>query len=134
MVVDTSALIAILFNEPDAGAFAAVIASALKRRMSAVSALEAAIVLECRKGADGVSVLDELLAAAQFEIVSLDEAQYLLAREAYSRFGKGRHPAGLNFGDCCAYALARHLNAPLLFKGNDFGKTDITVAPYTVAH
>ncbi len=134
MVVDTSALLAILFKEPDASAFAAAIAAAPKRLISAVSALEAAIVLACRKGADGVSVLDELLATAQFEIVSLDEAQYLLAREAYSRFGKGRHPAGLNFGDCCAYALARHLDVPLLFKGNDFGKTDITVAPTTVAH
>ncbi|MGH7184127.1 MAG: type II toxin-antitoxin system VapC family toxin, partial [Nitrospiraceae bacterium] len=70
------------------------------RLISAVSALETAIVLEYRKGAEGVSVLDELLVAARFGIVSLDEAQYLLAREAYSRFGKGRHPAGLNFCDC----------------------------------
>ena len=132
MVVDTSALIAILFNEPDAGAFAAAIASAPTRLISAVSALETAIVIECRKGADGASVLDEPFSAAQFEIVSLDKAQYLLAREAYSRFGKGRHPAGLNFGDCCAYALSRHLDVPLLFKGNDFGKTDIAVAPTTV--
>jgi Uncharacterized protein conserved in bacteria len=121
-------------NEADAEVFAAALAASPTRHISAVSALEAAIVIETRKGPEGVAVLDELLAAAQFEIVALDESQYRLAREAYSRFGKGRHPAGLNFGDCCAYALARQRNEPLLFKGNDFGKTDIAVAALSPAH
>ena len=134
MVVDTSALVAILLNEADAGVLASAIANAPKRLISAASALEAAIVIQCRKGADGAALLDDLLAAAGFEIVSLDEAQYRLARVAYQRFGKGRHPAGLNFGDCCSYALARHRNEPLLFKGNDFSKTDIAVVPLAFAH
>lgn len=134
MVIDTSAVIALLLNEPESGIFASAIANASKRLISAASALEAAIVIQCKKGAEGVTLLDDLMAVARFEIVSLDEAQYRLAREAYQRFGKGYHPAGLNFGDCCSYALARYRNETLLFKGNDFGKTDIAVAPLPFAH
>jgi ribonuclease VapC len=127
MVIDTSALIAILLNEQETERFALAIAAAPSRLISAVSALEAAIVIEAKKGATGSQLLDELLVAAQVEIVAFDESQYALARDAYSRFGKGRHPAALNFGDCCAYALARQAGEALLFKGQDFSATDVEV-------
>jgi ribonuclease VapC len=125
MVIDTSALIAILLNEPETDAFAAAISVAQTRLISAVSSLETAIVIEAKKGAMGGQLLDELLVAAQVNIVAFDQNQFNLAREAYTRFGKGRHPAALNFGDCCAYALARNSGEPLLFKGQDFSATDI---------
>ena len=125
MVIDTSALIAILLNEPETEAFAAAISAAPSRLISAVSALETAIVIEAKKGAIGGQLLDELFLAAQVSIVAFDQNQFDLAREAYTRYGKGRHPAALNFGDCCAYALARNSAEPLLFKGRDFSATDI---------
>ena len=125
MVIDTSALIAILLNEPETEAFAAAIAAAPSRLISAVSALETAIVIEAKKGALGSQLLDELLVAIQVNIIAFDQIQFNLAREAYTRFGKGRHPAALNFGDCCAYALARNTVEALLFKGQDFSATDI---------
>ena len=134
MIVDTSALIAILLNEPDAEMLSAAIASADPRIISAVSALEASIVIESKKGETGLALLDELLSLAQFEIVAFDDTQQRIARVAYRRYGKGRHPAGLNFGDCCAYALAKARNETLLFKGNDFNQTDITPAPLVPAH
>ena len=134
MIVDTSALIAILLNEPDAEMLSAAIASANPRIISAVSALEASIVIESKKGETGLALLDELLSLAQFEIVAFDDTQQRIARVAYRRYGKGRHPAGLNFGDCCAYALAKARNETLLFKGNDFNQTDITPAPLVPAH
>ena len=83
------------------------------------------MILESRHGADGVRAFDQLLATADVEVVPLDMTQALAAREAFRAFGKGRHPAGLNFGDCFAYALAKVLTEPLLFKGNDFAKTDV---------
>jgi ribonuclease VapC len=125
MVIDTSVLIAILLNEPEAEVFADAISAAPIRLISAVSALETAIVIEAKKGTMGSRLLDELLVAAQINIVAFDQNQFNLAREAYTRFGKGRHPAALNFGDCCAYALARNSGEPLLFKGQDFSATDI---------
>ena len=125
MVIDTSALIAILLNEPETEAFAAAIAAASSRLISAVSALETAIVIEAKKGALGSQLLDELLVAMQVNIIAFDQNQFNLAREAYTRFGKGRHPAALNFGDCCTYALARNTGEALLFKGQDFSATDI---------
>ncbi len=128
MVIDTSALIAILLNEPETVHFATAIAEAPSRLVSAVSALEAAIVIEVKKGSVGSQLLDDLLAAMQVNIASFDESQFRLAREAFAKFGKGRHPASLNFGDCCAYALALKTGEPLLFKGQDFSATDITVA------
>lgn len=112
----------------------AAIVAASPRIISAVSTLEASIVIESKKGEAGLALLDELLSLAQFEIVAFDDAQQRIARVAYRRYGKGRHPAGLNFGDCCAYALAKAHNETLLFKGNDFNQTDITSAPLVPAH
>lgn len=134
MVVDTSALIAILLNEPDAEMLSAAIVAATPRIISAVSALETSIVIESKKGEAGLVLLDELLNIAQFEIVAFDEAQQRIARAAYRQYGKGRHPAGLNFGDCCAYALAKVRNETLLFKGNDFNQTDIAPTPLFPSH
>lgn len=134
MIVDTSALVAILLNEPDAEILTATLVATSPRIISAVSALEASIVMECKKGEAGLALLNELLNAAQFEVVAFDDMQLHIAREAYRRYGKGRHPAGLNFGDCCAYALTRSRNDTLLFKGNDFAQTDITPTPLIQAH
>ena len=96
--------------------------------MSAATLVELSIVMEARFGSDGLGDLDLFLSTAQVVIVSLDQDQAHLARHAFSRFGKGRHRAGLNFGDCFSYALAQWLNAPLLFKGADFNHTDIPSA------
>lgn len=123
-----AAIIAILLNEPEVDRLASTISAAPSRLISAVSALEAAIVIESKKGEAGSKLLDELLLAAQVEIVPFDESHFRIARDAYSRFGKGRHPASLNFGDCCAYALARKTQSSLLFKGDDFSATDVAVA------
>jgi ribonuclease VapC len=128
MVVDTSAIVAILLDEPEAESFAKRIAADPKRLISALSALEAAIVLQARKGPAGVRELDLLLHSTGMDVVSLDVDQVQLARSAYERFGKGRHPAALNLGDCCSYALARSTGEPLLFKGNDFSQTDLSSA------
>lgn len=129
MVVDSSALIAILFAESDAASFSRSIANDPRPLVSAFSVLEASVVLLNRKGVDGPRMLDALLHAARIEVVSLNADQAQIAREAYARYGKGRHPAGLNLGDCCSYALARSSGQPLLFKGGDFSKTDIPAVP-----
>jgi ribonuclease VapC len=123
MIVDTSALIAILRREPDSDALAERLLGADEVRMSSGTLLEARIVAE-RDGGD--AELAELLDLAGVEIVPPDARQIDLAFEGFRRFGRGRHPAGLNFGDLFAYALARALDEPLLFKGEDFGKTDVT--------
>jgi len=130
MVIDSSALLAILLGEQEAPTFASAIAGEQKRLISAVSALETAIVIETRKGQPGGREFDLLVHKAQMEVVGMDTEQVQLARDAYSKFGKGRHPAGLNLGDCCSYALARSSGEPLLFKGDDFSKTDITAVSY----
>jgi ribonuclease VapC len=134
MVVDTSALIAIFLNEPDAEILFATLTASFPRIISAVSVLEASIVMENKKGQAGVALLDELLTSAQFEVIPFDDSQLRIAREAYRSYGKGRHPAGLNFGDCCSYALARARNDTLLFKGDDFRKSDIAPTPFVPAH
>jgi ribonuclease VapC len=123
MIVDTSALIAILRREPDSDALAERLLGADEVRMSSGTLLEARIVAK-RDGGD--AELAELLDLAGIEIVPPDARQIDLAFEGFRRFGRGRHPAGLNFGDLFAYALARALDEPLLFKGEDFGKTDVT--------
>ena len=125
MVIDTSALIAILLGEPEGEAFARAIADDSIRLISAPTALEAGIVIEAKKGETGGRELDLLIHRARIEIVSMNEEQTEIARTAWRKFGKGRHPAGLNIGDCCSYALAKHAGEPLLFKGDDFSKTDI---------
>jgi len=128
MVLDTSAVLAILFDEPAAAAIETAIEADSVRLMSAASALEAAIVVEARYGEPGGRELDLLLHKAKIDLVSFDIAQFELARLAYRRFGKGRHPAGLNFGDCFAYALSQRSGEPLLFTGDDFSRTDIAGA------
>jgi ribonuclease VapC len=124
MVIDSSALLAILLAEPEGEAFARAIASDPRRLVSALSALETAIVVHARKGPAGVRELDLLLHAARVTIVSFDADQVLLARTAHETYGRGHHPAALNLGDCCSYALARSSGEPLLHKGDDFSQTD----------
>ena len=128
MVVDSSAVLAILFNEPERDLFSDALAAGGVRLMSSVNALETAVVVSSRKGSDGAREFDLLLHRAEFEVVSFTPDHLRLARDAYERYGKGRHPAGLNLGDCCAYALARHTGYPLLFKGDDFPRTDVVPA------
>jgi ribonuclease VapC len=126
MVIDSSAVLAILLLESEAESFAAAIGGDGTRILSAVSLLETAIVIQARKGPAGGRELDLLLHKARIEIVSFNSEQAEIARDAWLRFGKGRHPAALNMGDCCAYALARSSGESLLFKGTDFPSTDIS--------
>ena len=125
MIVDASAVLAILYQEEDALFYAAAIASAAACRMSAANFLEAAINIDVRGDAEASRQLDAFMRRAGIAVVpvTLDQAQ--IARQAYLDFGKGRHPAGLNFGDCLAYALARETGEALLFKGDDFSRTDL---------
>jgi len=118
-------LIAILLGEPEAEALARAIARDPVRLISTFSALETGIVIEVRKGEAGGREFDLLLHRARIEIVPMNVEQYEIAREAWRIYGKGRHPAGLNIGDCCSYALAKYSGEPLLFKGEDFSKTDV---------
>jgi ribonuclease VapC len=130
VIIDTSALVGILDQEPDAERLAHAIAKAPERMMSAANVAETAIVMQVRRGDQAARDLDLLLAKFGIEPVPVSTRQAGLARLAFRRFGRGRHPARLNFGDCFAYALAKDSSASLLFKGNDFSQTDITVAPY----
>jgi ribonuclease VapC len=129
MVIDTSALLAILQNEPERRAFNEAIEAAETRFLSAASFVECSMIVESRYGADGVRDLDLFIAKAHLEPVAVDVEQADLARQAFRTFGKGRHPAGLNFGDCFSYALARSLTEALLYKGADFGRCDIESHP-----
>ena len=125
MVLDTSALLTVLLNEPEADAFRLAIESDPVRLLSAASLVETAIVIEARVGEAGGRELDRLVQKADVEIVPVDADQADLARHAYRRFGKGRHPAGLNYGDCFSFALSQSSGEPLLFKGDDFARTDV---------
>lgn len=125
MVIDTSAVIAILFGEGDAERYGTAIDRDPTRLMSAASVLEACLVVERELGEAGNRELDLLLLKIRIETIAFNEAQLQVARHAFRQFGKGRHPAGLNFGDCFSYALSRTSGEPLLFKGDDFAKTDI---------
>ncbi|MGH6933184.1 MAG: type II toxin-antitoxin system VapC family toxin [Dongiaceae bacterium] len=127
MIVDSSAVLAILFAEPDAERFAEAIAAAEVRRMSAANFVEAAIVVDSATEATGGRQLDAFLRRSGIVIEPVNEEQAHIARQAYFDFGKGRHPAGLNFGDCFAYALAKATGESLLFKGGDFSRTDVGV-------
>ena len=129
MVIDTSAIIAVLLSEANATSIARAIESGSPRLLSAANFLEASIVIESRKGEAGGRELDLLLYRAEIEVVAVDQDQAEIARLAWRRFGKGRHPAGLNYGDCFAYALAKTRRLPLLFQGNDFSQTDIAGVP-----
>lgn len=128
MVIDTSAIAAILFDEPDAERIEAAIADTPLRLISAGTLLECSIVVEARYGEDGGRELDLLLFKANLQIAPVTAEQVEIARAAFRRFGKGRHPAGLNFGDCFSYALAISRGEPLLFKGDDFARTDVLAA------
>ncbi|MCG5473967.1 MAG: type II toxin-antitoxin system VapC family toxin [Sinorhizobium fredii] len=128
MVIDTSAIVAIAFNEPEAEDYERKIVDAPRRFMSAATVLELAIVIEARLGEAGAAELDLWLHKAGVEIVAVDADQIAVARRAWRSDGKGRHPAGLNYGDCFSYALARTRNEPLLYKGDDFSCTDIEAA------
>ena len=129
IAIDTSALIAIFRLEPEADSFLKAIVRAQARIMSALSVLEASMVMSGgAKTASAFAPLDEFLAEAGIDIVPFDGPQALLARAAFLRFGKGRHKAALNLGDCASYALAMAKGAPLLFKGEDFPLTDVRPA------
>lgn len=128
MIIDTSAIIAILFNETDAKKYAQAIAQADSCRVSAATFVELAIVVEAQTKNSGSRQLDAFLRRAGITIDPVTEEQAHIARQAFTDFGKGRHPAGLNYGDCFSYALAKASGEPLLFKGNDFKKTDIASA------
>ncbi|MBR0716969.1 type II toxin-antitoxin system VapC family toxin [Bradyrhizobium liaoningense] len=128
MVIDTSAIVAIALNEPDARDIEARIADDPIRQISAATVLEAAMVLETRLGEAGGREFDLWLVKIGAEIVAVDAEQAEAARRAWRRFGKGRHAAALNYGDCFAYALAVTRGEPLLFKGEDFSKTDVGAA------
>ena len=128
MIVDTSAILAVLLREPDAQSFEEAIAAVSTRRMSVANLLEASIVAERRGGAAAGDDLDRILERFGIEPVPVTTDQLTAARRAWRRFGKGNHPAGLNFGDCFAYALAETTGDPLLFKGGDFSLTDAVAA------
>ena len=128
MIIDTSALVAIALKEHDAGDFEKKLAGASVPLMSVASLLEATMVLESRAGPSASTLLDALTVRFDIQLVPVTTGQVEVARVAWREFGKGNHPAGLNFGDCFTYALAKITGEPLLFKGNDFSRTDIKPA------
>jgi ribonuclease VapC len=128
MVLDTSAVVAILLAEPEAERFARAVEAAPVRLMSAANWVELGLVLLGRNGEAGLADLQRFLESAAIERVAVDEMQARLAIAAFRDFGRGRHPAALNFGDCFAYALSKATAEPLLFKGGDFALTDIVPA------
>ena len=130
MVIDTSAIVAILFGEPESNRITEIIIQSTKRLISAFTALECGIVIEAKKGESGGRELDLLFHKLNITIVNMNSKQYEIARTAWRLFGKGRHPAKLNIGDCCSYALSAYSGEPLLFKGDDFSKTDISRVEY----
>ena len=130
MIADSSAIVAILELESDARELAQAIQEAPERRISVVNYVETAAVLDSRRDPGLSRRLDDFLRVAQFSLEPVTVEQARMAREAYRDYGKGRHRAGLNLGDCFAYALAKEKREPLLFKGDDFGKTDVEIAGY----
>lgn len=128
MIIDTSAIVAILNDEPERPAFNEAIERTDTRLMSAGTFIEVSIVIESSRGYDGLRDFDLLLATAAIELVPVDIEQAQIARQAYRQYGKRRHAAGLNFGDCFAYALSKTTGLPLLYKGKDFSKTDVVSA------
>jgi ribonuclease VapC len=130
MILDTSALLAILGGEAEAMRIGRAALDSPVRRISAASLVEAGILVQSRFGDDGARDLDLLVAKLALTVEPVTVRQAELARRGFRRYGKGRHPAGLNFGDCFAYALARDTGEPLLYKGDDFSRTDVTTVPY----
>ena len=127
VVIDTSALLAILLGEPERGKLLQLLSESETRLLSAANALETAMVVESRRGEAAGRELDLFLHRTKIEIVAVDEEQFSIARFAWRKFGKGRHPAALNFGDCFAYALTKTSSEPLLAKGDDFRRTDLQI-------
>jgi len=127
MVIDTSALVAILQREPERRTYLEAIEAADAIRMSIASFVESSIIVESRYGPEGLLYLDRFISRASIELISVDAEQGQLARSAFSRFGKGRHRAGLNYGDCFSYAAAIALGEPLLCRGDDFIHTDAPI-------
>jgi len=127
MVIDTSALAAIFFHEPERDAFRNAIVAASSRLISAATVLEAGMVIEGRRGGGAGREFDLFIVRAQIKIVPVDAELADLARSAWRKYGKCRHPAALNFGDCFSYALAKASGEPLLAKGTDFAKTDAPI-------
>ncbi|MCB1693192.1 MAG: type II toxin-antitoxin system VapC family toxin [Pseudomonadales bacterium] len=125
MVIDTSVLVAILFGEPEASSLARALEADPVRLIATPSLLETSIVIQSELEDEGMRELDLLMHTASISPVAFSADHYRVAREAYRRFGKGRHPAALNYGDCFSYALSRASGEPLLFKGEDFKKTDV---------
>lgn len=130
MVIDTSALIAILLGEDETERIAKVIAEDNVRLISSFSLLESSIVIEAKKGESGSRELDLLIHKIGAEIIGFDSEQSITAKKAWREYGKGNHSASLNIGDCCTYALSKSSNQSILFKGNDFNQTDIPVILY----
>ncbi len=128
VVWDTSALVAILLDEAEGVAFSRLLAAPRRHLLSAVSWLELSIVMTTRLGAVGAVRIDALLRAGEMQIAPFDEEQAQAAHAAHTRYGRGRHPAGLNFGDCASYGLAMTQQAQLVFKGDDFAQTDVVGA------
>ncbi len=129
MIIDASAIIAILRDEPEARSFANAIAAAKARRISAVNYVEAAVVIDGSRNPVASRRFDDLFRVAELVVEPVTEMQARIAREAYRDFGKGSgHSAALNFGDCFAYALAKEASEPILFKGDDFARTDLIPA------
>jgi ribonuclease VapC len=127
VVIDTSALLAILLGESERGKFIQLLSESETRLLSAANALETAMVVESRRGEIAGRELDLFLHRTKIEIVAVDAEQFSIARFTWRKYGKGRHPAALNFGDCFAYALAKTSSEPLLAKGEDFLRTDLQV-------
>jgi ribonuclease VapC len=128
MVIDTSAILACMFDEPERVRFIAAIEAASTRLMSVIGVVEASFVILSRRGEAGLVDLTTFIDRAAIERITVDPMQAEAAVDAFRRFGRGRHPAGLNIGDCFAYALAKTTGEPLLFKGSDFARTDISAA------
>jgi ribonuclease VapC len=131
MVIDTSALLAIFLAEPERSSFLNQVMQAGTRRISAANLFETGTVLEARRGEAAGREFDLFVVRVNIEVVPVDAEQIEIARSAWRRYGKGRHPAGLNFGDCFAYALARFCGEPLLAKGGDFARTDVEMQSVT---
>ena len=129
MMIDTSAIVAILFAEPEANTLQSAIARDPVRKISAVTFLELNMVVEARKGIAAVAELDALMADLHIAIIPFDGAQARRALLAWRHYGKGRHPAGLNLGDVCTFAAASDQEEPILFKGDDFSRTDCSNVP-----
>jgi ribonuclease VapC len=133
IAIDSSALVSVLLEEPWSGAYLNALLVSGMKVISAFNLFESTVVLEARKGPAGSLVLDSFCAALEIDVAPFTPQHARLAAEAWRRYGKGRHPAGLNLGDCCAYALARSTGLPLLASGDDFPKTDIRLVTVETA-